>query len=272
MPVQLNRSRMPVIIAGLIFTASGWTVLWTTQTFWNPLAFTTLWTGAALLMWEASEGGYPGIRRHALLALLSVPLWWWFELVNTRTENWQYIHPFEYEPLQYAVLSSAAFATVAPVLVAATSFITTLTSRTSQPATKPSSSFAWWEIALGAVMQAGVFIFPAQLYPLVWVAPFLVIDGLLARVGGRSLAADLMRGKWRAAVTIGLAGLLCGMLWEFWNYWSTPKWIYHVPLLGFAKVFEMPLLGYGGYMPFAWSIMQFVRLLDTLKDRVKEGI
>jgi hypothetical protein len=63
--------------------------------------------------------------------------------------------------------------------------------------------------------------------------------------------------------------LLCGVLWEFWNYWAAPKWVYDVPRLGFGKVFEMPILGYGGYVPFAWSVVQFVRLYDAAAARAR---
>jgi hypothetical protein len=55
--------------------------------------------------------------------------------------------------------------------------------------------------------------------------------------------------------------LICGFFWEFWNFYSYPKWVYHVPYLGFLHVFEMPLLGYGGYLPFSlelFAIYQFV--------------
>ena len=34
-----------------------------------------------------------------------------------------------------------------------------------------------------------------------------------------------------------------------WNYFSYPKWVYHVEWGGWLHVFEMPLLGYGGYLP-----------------------
>ena len=35
-----------------------------------------------------------------------------------------------------------------------------------------------------------------------------------------------------------------------WNYWAFPKCQYTIPYGDFAYVFEMPLLGYGGYVPF----------------------
>ena len=40
-----------------------------------------------------------------------------------------------------------------------------------------------------------------------------------------------------------------------------PKWIYHVPYVGVAKVFEMPLLGYLGYFPFAMELWLLAHLL-----------
>jgi len=39
-----------------------------------------------------------------------------------------------------------------------------------------------------------------------------------------------------------------------------PKWTYDVPYVGALKVVEMPLLGYGGYLPFAFEIFAFVSL------------
>jgi hypothetical protein len=114
-------------------------------------------------------------------------------------------------------------------------------------------------------LQAAVFAFPEQMYPFVWIAPFMVVDGLLELTGRAGLTRQALEGQWRQAVTIAAAGLVCGVLWEFWNFWAMPKWEYDVPLLGFWKVFEMPLLGYGGYVPFAWSILQLVRLVDGVR-------
>ena len=44
--------------------------------------------------------------------------------------------------------------------------------------------------------------------------------------------------------------LVCGLFWEMWNFWTYPKWQYSISFVDFARVFEMPLLGYGGYLPF----------------------
>jgi hypothetical protein len=60
--------------------------------------------------------------------------------------------------------------------------------------------------------------------------------------------------------------LICGWFWEMWNVLSMPKWVYHVPFVDWLKLFEMPILGYGGYLPFslevfaAWSLLSGVTL------------
>jgi hypothetical protein len=46
-----------------------------------------------------------------------------------------------------------------------------------------------------------------------------------------------------------------------WNMYSYPKWIYHTPGVEFWKVFEMPLLGFGGYIPFAFELYGLKHLL-----------
>ncbi len=62
-------------------------------------------------------------------------------------------------------------------------------------------------------------------------------------------------------------GLTCGFFWEFWNYWAAAKWTYTLPFLGpfeQYKAFEMPLLGFLGFLPFAlecWVALQTILLL-----------
>jgi hypothetical protein len=191
---QRPRVRGAHVAVGLGLLIPGWIVLWATTDFLNPLAFLLLWTGAAVLMWSAHQD-YPGVRRHLTLASISVPLWWYFEAINSRTQNWEYLGRDRYDDIEFAILASLAFATVVPALVAA-------------------------------------------------------------------IIAELSQGARRRASVVGAAGLLCGGLWEFWNFWAFPKWIYDIPALDFFPIFEMPILGYGGYVPFAWSVLQLVVLVD----------
>src|SRR5207248_1147478 len=105
--------------------------------------------------------------------------------------------------------------------------------------------------APGADVDRGLVPASAWLVPLVSVAFALLLEPLYSRAGRPSWLADLRGGN--ASRLFGLlgAGLVCGVLWEFWNYWAATKWTYTVPYVGGVKIFEMPVLGYLGFPAFA---------------------
>ena len=66
----------------------------------------------------------------------------------------------------------------------------------------------------------------------------------------RSLATS-QDGRYGRLINLLIAGLVCGFLWELWNFWAGAKWIYTVPILPDLRLFEMPLPGYAGFPAFA---------------------
>src|SRR5262245_63119436 len=98
----------------------------------------------------------------------------------------------------------------------------------------------------------------------VWLGFIFLLDPINARLGAESLSADLRAGRYDRIINLSLGGVLCGALWEFWNYWAGGKWHYTVPILERWKIFEMPLPGYFGFPPFAlecFTMYVFVRHL-----------
>ena len=68
--------------------------------------------------------------------------------------------------------------------------------------------------------------------------------------GRRTLLDPLRHGDWRPVIVPALAALICGFFWEMWNYFSLARWTYSIPYVQRFYLFEMPVLGYGGYLPF----------------------
>ncbi|MDA1035408.1 MAG: hypothetical protein O3B65_00835 [Chloroflexi bacterium] len=251
---------------GVALVAPSWLVLWTQSWYLNPLVFAALWTGAALVMYGIG-GGYPGVRRHLGLAAMSVPVWWWFELVNRRIANWEYVGADRYGDIEYALFATLSFATVIPALDSAWGLFGARVGHETD-VRKPARS-ALPLIAAGVVSHLLVVVFPTVSFPLVWVGPLLILAGVTAWISGRTLSGG-QRWRLSTAFRVALAGLLCGFLWELWNNWATPKWEYDVPFVDFLHIFEMPLLGYGGYVPFAWSIYVLVGLGPILRAWVMQ--
>jgi hypothetical protein len=90
------------------------------------------------------------------------------------------------------------------------------------------------------------------------------------RAGGASVNFGVRRAGDRPFVRRWLAaGIVCGILWEFWNHWALAKWRYvGVPVFPSVRLFEMPLAGYLGFPPFALEVFAMYHLVRPLAGRL----
>ena len=91
----------------------------------------------------------------------------------------------------------------------------------------------------------------------VWLGFIFLLDPINASLGTETLTRERI-------INLSWSGLLCGVLWELWNFWSRAKWHYTVPILEHLKIFEMPVPGYLGFPAFAlecFTMYVFVRAL-----------
>ena len=101
----------------------------------------------------------------------------------------------------------------------------------------------------------------------VWVGTWAVLDPANYFFGRPSIVGDWLGLRFGRFLSLFFAGLVCGFLWEFWNYWSFTKWIYHLPFLGRlegVRYFEMPVMGLIGFPAFAletWAMWQTALLV-----------
>ena len=105
----------------------------------------------------------------------------------------------------------------------------------------------------------------------VWLGFIFLLDPITERLGGESLFADLRAHRYDRFVHLALGGLLCALLWEFWNYWSRSKWHYSVPIMENLKLFEMPLPGYLGFPVFALECFTMYVFVRTISRSVLTG-
>jgi hypothetical protein len=231
--------------------------------------FTPLvWTGYVLLMdavaARVTGRSYLTTARGelVLVALVSIAVWWLFELYNAprfwqgdealRGLWWQY-HGLEPNRFLRRVGYDWAFATILPALflTAAVLRATVLRGLRVTP-WQPSPALLRASMVAGAVGAAlPLLIVSSWLVPLVWLGWVLVLEPLNYRAGRPSWLHDLGAGDASRLGALLASGAVCGVLWEFWNYWALARWTYTVPYLGHVKVFEMPVLGYLGFPPFA---------------------
>ena len=251
--------------AALAWLVACWTLAWTRLSWFEPVqqhTFTPLWLGYiacinALTMQRA--GTCLLVRapaRFAALFPLSALFWWFFEYLNRFVANWRYTGIEDFDSLEYTFFATLAFSTVLPAVVSTAEWLGTFP--------RLDTAFARWYpvsiprprlaaavvLTLTTLSLAVLGIFREFVFPLVWISPVLVIISLQA-LGRRSTVLEpLARSDWRGVACFSAAALVCGFFWEMWNWRSLAHWEYSIPYVNRFRLFEMPLLGYAGYLPF----------------------
>lgn len=241
-------------LSSLLLLIFCWFLAWQRWDWAQPVqrhSFLFLWLSYILLLnaylFEC-HSACP-LTRAPLRFLLSFPLsgvfWWSFEFLNRFTQNWLYLNVQDFSVSEYAVFASLSFSTVLPALG-----LTEECLRLGFLKEKRASILlllagrVWLSLLLISLLLA-IFlpIYPDYLFAALWLLPLTFIYSLEGLKNRRGISL-------RPLPLWAISGLLCGLLWELWNYHSLAKWVYHVPFVEYFYIFEMPLLGYAGYLPF----------------------
>jgi hypothetical protein len=282
---ESEKSKFPLYgWLGLSLAAFFWFLNWTLPGARTQWGFFPLWLGYCLAMdglvvWRTGTSPLTrNWRKYIGLFLVSAPVWWLFELLNLRTLNWTYIGAEIFSPLQYAFWTTVSFTTVIPAvfgsaeLFASFDFVKRLTKSGPVVGTDKRTTLIFF--ILGWLMLALMLIWPKIFFPFIWLSLYFILEPVNIWLGNRSLAQWTAKGDWRPVIALWLGVLLTAFFWEMWNYYSYPKWVYHVAWGDWLHIFEMPLLGYGGYLPFALELYAVYHLIagwfgDKTSDYVK---
>ncbi|MCG2725874.1 MAG: hypothetical protein L6420_06400 [Elusimicrobia bacterium] len=181
-------------------------------------------------------------------------IWFVFELINLRLQNWHYLYIPSSDYLRWSgyILS---YATVLPAIFETAELLETLGlfKKSKIKPVKIAPKFLNGLMATGLAFILLPILFPKYFFSLIWGGFIFLLEPINYRLGLNSFLKDRAQGNIKKFYTILLSGLICGILWEFWNFWSGAKWEYTVPFVGNLKIFEMPILGYLGFPPFAIS-------------------
>jgi hypothetical protein len=251
----------------------------------NPLVSVWLtpimWTGYILaldgLLYRLSGDSWLTSRRREfpLLVLVSVGVWLIFESYNFHLKNWYYdcvpanphLRNLAYF-WSFATIMPGVFLTSELVELALMRFRNAIPSRQRPMRTGPAWSWFLFGLAAVTIPLALPSKIAAYLFALVWVGFIFLLDPINERFNRSSF-----RSQWRAGYNVPIAslligGMLCGFIWETWNYQAFlaygGHWVYTVPqpLRLFGWHFgKMPVLGLLGFPPFALELYAFYTFL-----------
>jgi hypothetical protein len=200
--------------------------------------------------------------------LYSIVVWLFFEAYNFRLQNWYYVGvPVESFLRWPACL--LAFGTVLPGIFETEKLLGNLGlfEKVKGRGIRVNKALRIRLVLTGVLMLFAPLVSPQLFFPLIWLAFIFLIDPILYTRSGKtnSFLYQAENGDYANLLRIMSAGLICGILWEFWNYWAGSKWIYSIPLFNYIKIFEMPVLGYLGFPVFALECFLLYQLFPILK-------
>jgi hypothetical protein len=204
-----------------------------------------------------------------VLTFWSVAIWNVFEVFNLRLKNWFYVNV----PTQFiygAIFTFLAYATVIPGIFETYDLLRAygIAEKVRMRPWRVRPSLLALLLSTGVAMFVSPIVWPRYAFPWVWGFTVFLLDPMCYKTLSprtNSLLAQFERGDPRAFLRLLLAGVICGGLWEFWNFWAHTKWIYTVPFFEDFKWFEMPPLGFLGFPPFAVECYVLVNFINRFR-------
>jgi hypothetical protein len=206
-----------------------------------------------------------------VLLPLSTTVWLVFEALNFRLSNWHYVNIPSQVALRW-IGYPVAYSTVLPGIFSTTALLEFAGIFKNSKTAPPASARRLYKpfVLTGALFLLLPLTWPDYFFPLIWGAFIFLLEPVNHMAGAPSLLRQWEKGSLRKFYLLLLAGLLCGLLWELWNFWAGAKWIYTVPHTEGVKVFEMPLLGFLGFPPFAVECYAMTAAFFLLISRIGE--
>lgn len=250
---------------GIALGIVGWILAWTRFpwfAFGQRHTFLLVWTAYILVVNAlcVKRTGDSLLTKYTIPYLLTFPtsslFWWFFEYLNRYVWNWYYRGVDAMSAGEYTFFATCSFATVLPS-VSATAYLLNsfkpFQDERFQGMTKVSirspriMSFLATISLIGLI---GIVYIPQWTFPLLWVSPLCLFVLIQILMKEESVIDTIADGDWRLFVRFPVAALICGLFWETWNWHSLAKWVYAVPYVHAFQVWEMPILGFAGYLPF----------------------
>ena len=265
---------------GLILILISWYLNWSLTGLRTYLIFFPLWLGYILfidslvILRKNSSLLKRNWKKFVLLFLISAPAWWLFELLNLRTANWIYVGKEFFTGIEYASYASLSFSTVMPAvfetaeLVSAFNWTKHFRRKLIFTITTTRSKIIF---VSGIVCLTLILFFPEYFFYLNWLSILLIIEPINIWMKNTSLFDFLSEGNWKPLISLITGCLICGFFWEMWNFYSYPKWIYHLQIANFLHIFEMPVLGYLGYIPFSLELFAIYNFINGLFGNKKDS-
>lgn len=255
--------------------AGFWLMAWTRFDWFHPFqphTFFPLWTCWIVCvnaLVHRAENQCPLVKspfKFLILFCVSALFWWVFEYLNRFVGNWYYSGS-QYPGGQYFLLATLSFSTVLPAVESMKEYLLTFDrikngfKRCHAIPGLNSRPSALLMVIFSSIFLFLIGLFPDALFFLVWICPLFLFMGCRIFFCRCHIFSGVTKGDFTLVVAYALAALVCGFFWEMFNMYSLARWQYAIPFVDRFHLFEMPILGYAGYLPFGLECAVIIDLV-----------
>lgn len=192
--------------------------------------------------------------------------WGYFEYLSLFVGvNWYYPEAHILTTLEFYIYAFVGGAALVPFLFEIFMLLNTFKKLNRRYSFGPKVSLSRpVQIIVLIIALASLFFisfFPNILYPLLWIGPVLILSIGLDMAGLWTPFRPIVKdGNWTPLALIGLGDLISGLICEGTNFLSANHdpfhtfvpgyWKYSIPYVDKFHVFEMPVEGLYGYLPY----------------------
>lgn len=277
-----------------IFSEPKWIVNW----LLIPLFWGIIFIVDGIVYYRTRGESLVGSKPQTLIAIAicSVGGWLFFEFLNFFVhKNWYY--PFgnlisAEQFLLYSSIGSSALLTIVFEWYMLLKTFPKIANKYSQgPRIQISRKIWYYVLFISLALLFLIPFLPNQLFFVIWLVPMTSLLSVLhIRNMWSPFTPIINKGNWGPLALICLSYLIQGFLYEFWNYFGAHHnadgtivsynpgyWVYSIPYVQKFHIFEMPLLGLFGYLPFglycwtAWLVFaQLIGVNPRFDDSMDE--
>ena len=274
--------------AGVLLILVFWTLSWSRipslKSIQPHISYFPIWGGYILLVNALCirRSGSSPLTAHPLAYSVLFPVsslfWWFFEYLNRYVWNWYYLGVGAMSAGEYTFYATICFSSVLPAVAATAAWLHTFPAFADEnfrDLARVDLRRPQWVLFMSgfaALGLAGIVFFPQYTFPLLWISPCMVFLLVQFLLGERSVLDLTAKGDWSLFYRYSIAALICGLCWETWNFHAVAKWVYAVPYVHAFQIWEMPLIGFAGYLPFGVECATVTAwILPALVENGEEG-
>ncbi|MBP7795942.1 MAG: hypothetical protein KA059_04105 [Elusimicrobiales bacterium] len=192
-------------------------------------------------------------KEFVYMLFVSCGMWFFFEIFNVSLSSWEYsLVPFDVT--ERYIFYLLLFSSILPAIFETEELIE---SSGLFRKVRININLKFNEKHIRRYIIFGIFIallsisLPSIFFPLIWISLVFIFEPLNYKLGTRSLIRESLKGRIEKLLSISLAGVIYGMLWDIWGIKAGTKLIYTLPYLNLFKIFNTPVLSYIFFILFA---------------------